>query len=74
MKKRSHRKRLLGLLAAGGLVLQFGGCSLDAAWNRLQVGFMERIGAISAEALLDLFDLVDSDDLTLCLGGMPCEE
>ncbi len=53
MKRRSHRTRIVGLLAMGSTVFLFGGCSLDGFLNSAQVGFAEQIGAFAADLLLD---------------------
>ncbi len=57
MHKRLWNRRFFGVLTAGSLFL-FGGCTLDGLWNRAQIGFGERLGALSFDVLLGLVFLV----------------
>jgi hypothetical protein len=74
MKRKLCRIRALGLLAAGGLVLLLPGCNLDGFWNRAQIGFAERLGAFSADVMLNFFEVDSSGDLEFCFGGTGCDE
>lgn len=65
---RTHRKRkMLGLLAAGCLLFQFGGCELGGAWNRFQIGFSEQFGAFAASVVIDVLGLEDAAG-GICIG------
>lgn len=55
MQKSVNRMKFLGLLGAGSMLFQFGGCSLDALVNQSSIGFARQLGAIPAQALYDAF-------------------
>jgi len=60
---RKNRMKWLGMLASTGMLFQFG-CSTDALFRRMQIGFAESLGAIPGAVIGDLiFDAVD-------LGGL----
>lgn len=74
MKRKLRRMKVLGLLGSG-CMLFFGGCNLDAGWNRFQIGFVEQFGAIAATTVFDLITgAADAGDLTFCAGGQLCED
>lgn len=55
MRKSIHRMKVVGLLAAGSMLFQFGGClDLGGVWRNVQIGFTRQIGAIPAQAVYDL--------------------
>jgi hypothetical protein len=53
MRKNSHRMKIVGLLLAGGMLLQFGGC-LGGIWKQVGIGFGRSIGAIPGNLVGDL--------------------
>ena len=71
MTGRQRKRKMLGLLAAGCLLFQFGGCQLDAFWNRYQVGFAEQFGAFTASIVIEVLGLEDIGS-GICVGpGCP---
>jgi len=54
MQKSVNRTKVLGLLAAGSMLFQLGGCSLDAFLNQASIGFARTFGGIPAQIIYDL--------------------
>ena len=55
MQKSVKRTKVLGLLAAGSMLFQFGGCSFDAFLNQASIGFARTIGGFPAQTIYDAF-------------------
>lgn len=67
MRRSVHRMKVAGLLAAGSMLFQFGGClDVGGLWRNVQIGFTRQIGAIPAQAVYDLTIGPIIDDL---IGG-----
>jgi hypothetical protein len=54
MQRSVNRTKVLGLLAAGSMLFQLGGCSIDAFLNQAQIGFARTFGGIPAQLIYDL--------------------
>ena len=54
MLKKSRRMKVVGLLATGAMLFQFGGC-LGGVFQRAGIGFAEALGAVPANIVSDLF-------------------
>ena len=54
MLKKSRRMKVVGLLATGAMIYQFGGC-LGGVFQRAGIGFAEALGAVPAGIVNDLF-------------------
>lgn len=60
MTGRYCKRKMLGMLAAGCLLFQLGGCGFEGLWNRFQIGFGEQLGAFAASVMIDAFGLEDA--------------
>lgn len=66
MRKSAIRMKVVGMLASGCMLFQFGGCNLNGFINNAVRGFGEGFGAIPAQVFFDLTIGPLLDDL---LGG-----
>jgi len=58
MKKMTRRFKVIGMLATGATLLQFGGCglgNLGAIWQQAGIGFAQQLGAIPAQIVYDAY-------------------
>lgn len=56
MKKSARKMKVLSTLAAGGMMLQFGGCSLDTFLNQASIGFARGVGAFPVDLVISQLD------------------
>ncbi len=49
MQRNSIRMKVVGLLATGAMMMQFGGCLYDGFLKQVGIGFGRGIGAIPSE-------------------------
>ncbi len=54
MLKKSRRMKVVGLLATGAMLFQFGGC-LGGISQRAMIGFAEALGALPAQIVNEQF-------------------
>lgn len=70
MRRKVHAMKVVGVLLTGGMLLQFGSCSLSGLLNQASIGFARQLGAIPAQAVYDatiapiIDDALGGDDTT----------
>jgi len=69
MRNNNRWVKVVGMLATGATLLQFGGCSLERLINQMQIGFARELGSIPAQVIYDRYVADALEGLLPDLGG-----